>query len=90
MGGMLVLAYQLFCIFFCRSAEMRGYCLVRLDAAAGTRAQWAFPVFPVVKRGGGLLDRSMDRTESSSPMILCTAAWWLRREVLLPETDVRP
>lgn len=48
MSGMLVLAYQLYCVFFCRSAEMRGYCLVRPDAIAGTAG---FPYIPILLFG---------------------------------------
>ena len=48
MSGMLVLAYHLFCVFFCRSAEMQGYCLVRPDRMAG---EVPVPYMPLILVG---------------------------------------
>ncbi len=64
MGGMLVLAYHLFCIFFCRNTEMRGYCLIRPDVLAGAAG---FPYILLLLSGsvmysiGAWLERRPDR-----------------------------
>ena len=51
MGGMLVLVYHLFCVFFCRNVEMRGYCLIRPDALAN---EAAFPYIPILLSGAAM------------------------------------